>query len=171
MTQNKTSKIAYPIIFILALILDRATKQFAVSKLAGRSAVNVIGEVFQFVYIENAGAAFGMMQNKRVLFYIITALVAAAILYFIIKMPSDSRYTGLGVVLSFILAGAIGNFIDRAWHHYVVDFIYFSPIDFPVFNVADIYVTLGCIAFVIMVIFIYKDHDFDFLDPRKKNEN
>lgn len=171
MAQNKTSKIIYPIIFVLALIIDRATKQLAMSMLVGKDAVNVIGEVFQFVYTENAGAAFGIMQNQRIIFYIITALVVALIVYFVVKMPTDSHYTSLGVVLSFVLAGAIGNLIDRVIHHFVVDFIYFSPIDFPVFNVADIYVTLGCIAFVILVIFVYKDHDFDFLDPKKKNES
>ena len=171
MAQNKTSKIIYPIIFVLALIIDRATKQLAMSRLVGKDAVNVIGEVFQFVYTENAGAAFGIMQNQRIIFYIITALVVALIVYFVVKMPTDSHYTPLGVVLSFVLAGAIGNLIDRVIHHFVVDFIYFSPIDFPVFNVADIYVTLGCIAFVILVIFVYKDHDFDFLDPRKKHES
>ena len=86
-------------------------------------------------------------------------------------MPSDSKYLAVGIVLSCILAGAVGNLIDRVNHKYVVDFIYFMPIDFPVFNVADIFVTLGCIAFAILVIFVYKDRDFDFLDPGKKHDN
>ena len=166
---NRVSKIIYIVIFVLAVALDQITKNLAVTMLDPGEPKNIIKDVFQFVYTENMGAAFGFMQGRQVLFYIITAVVIAVIVYFMIKMPADSYYLGIGVVLSFILAGAVGNLIDRVTHKYVVDFIYFKPIDFPVFNVADIYVTLGCIAFAILVIFVYKDRDFDFLDPRKKN--
>ncbi|MDO4938765.1 MAG: signal peptidase II [Lachnospiraceae bacterium] len=168
---NKVSKIIYIVIFVLSVALDQITKNMAVTMLDPGEPVNVIKDVFRFVYTENMGAAFGMMQGRQVLFYIITGLVIIAILYFLIRMPSDSKYLPIGIVLSFILAGAVGNLIDRVSHKYVVDFIYFAPIDFPVFNVADIFVTLGCIAFAILVIFVYKDRDFDFLDPRKKNDN
>ena len=69
-----------------------------------------------------------------------------------------------------LFSGALGNFIDRLVHKYVVDFIYFSIIDFPVFNVADIYVTLSVITFVVLLLFKYKDNDFDFLKRKKANE-
>jgi len=166
--QNKISKIVYAVIFILGVGLDQITKNLASTMLDSGEMVDVIGNIFQFVYTENYGAAFGMMQGKHTFFYIVTGIVILFILYFLYKMPQDSRYVPLGVVVSVILAGAVGNLIDRILHKYVVDFIYFSPIDFPVFNVADIFVTLGCIAFAIMVLFVYKDRDFDFLDPRKK---
>ncbi len=168
--EKHVSKIIYVVIFVLAVALDQITKNLAVTMLDPGEPKNLIKDVLQFVYTENMGAAFGVMQGKQVLFYIITAVVIAAILYFLIKMPNDSKYLAVGIVLSFILAGAVGNLIDRVSHKYVVDFIYFKPIDFPVFNVADIFVTLGCIAFAILVIFVYKDRDFDFLDPRKKND-
>lgn len=168
--ENRVSKIIYAVIFVLAVALDQITKNLATTMLDPGEPVNVIKNVFQFVYTENQGAAFGMMQGKQTFFYIITFIVIAAILYFLIKMPDDSRYLAIGVVLSFILAGAVGNLIDRLTHKYVVDFIYFKPIDFPVFNVADIFVTIGCIAFAVLVIFVYRDRDFDFLDPRKKND-
>lgn len=168
---NRISKIIYIVIFVLAVALDQITKNLAVTMLDPGEPINIIKGVFQFVYTENYGAAFGMLQGKQVFFYIITGVVILAILYFLIRMPSDSKYIAVGIVLSCILAGAVGNLIDRVNHKYVVDFIYFMPIDFPVFNVADIFVTLGCIAFAILVIFVYKDRDFDFLDPRKKYDN
>ncbi len=172
MNQNSgISKIVYIVVFVLAVAIDQITKNIAQTMLDPGENVNVIGDVFQFAYTENYGAAFGMMQNKQTWFYIITGLVILFIIYFIVRMPMNSKYVPVGIVVSVILAGAVGNLIDRVAHKYVVDFIYFRPIDFPVFNVADIYVTLGMIIFVILVIFVYKDRDFDFLDPRKKNDS
>ena len=72
------------------------------------------------------------------------------------------------IVLTFVIAGAIGNFIDRVVNQYVVDFIYFSLIDFPKFNVADIYITCGCFIIFFFVLFIYKDEDFQFLSLKNK---
>ena len=69
-----------------------------------------------------------------------------------------------------IFAGALGNMIDRIARHYVVDFIYFKPIDFPVFNVADIYVSLGAIALVIYVLLFLKDDDISLKKKGKKTE-
>jgi len=168
--ENSISKIVYIVVFVIAVAIDQITKSIAKTMLDPGEYVNVIGDIFQFTYTENYGAAFGMMQNKQILFYFITALVILLIVYFIVKMPTDSKYVPIGIVLSVVMAGAVGNLIDRLFHTYVVDFIYFRPIDFPVFNVADIYVTVGVILFGILVIFVYRDRDFDFLDPRKKNE-
>jgi len=167
---NSISKIVYIVVFFIAVVIDQIAKYLAKTMLDPGEYIDVIGDIFQFTYTENFGAAFGMMQNKQTLFYLITALVLLVIAYFIVKMPMDSKYVPIGIVVSVIGAGAVGNLIDRVAHSYVVDFIYFSPIDFPVFNVADIYVTLGTMIFAIMVIFVYKDRDFDFLDPRKKND-
>lgn len=67
-----------------------------------------------------------------------------------------------------VTAGAIGNFIDRIFRHYVVDFIYFELIDFPIFNVADMYVVIAAFLLIFVSIFIYKeDRDFDFINPKK----
>ena len=165
--EERYNKVIYIIILLLAVALDRVTKVLATQKLQGKGEVNVIGNVFQFIYTENRGAAFGILQGKQFFFYLITFLVIAAIVYFLIRIPRESIYLPIGIVATFIMAGAIGNLIDRITQQYVVDFIYFRPIDFPVFNVADIYVTLGCIAFAILVLFVYRDSDFNFIDPRK----
>lgn len=76
-------------------------------------------------------------------------------------MPQEKKYTALNYVIIFIFAGAVGNYIDRILNSYVVDFLYFSLIDFPVFNIADCYVTVAIIVFVLLILFYYKDEDFE----------
>ena len=67
-------------------------------------------------------------------------------------------------------AGAIGNLIDRMIHHYVIDFFYFSLINFPIFNVADIYVTLSAIALILVIFFYYKEEDYAVFFSSKKSK-
>ena len=74
------------------------------------------------------------------------------------------------IICFVISAGAIGNFLDRVRLNYVVDFIYFSPINFPVFNVADIYVTVSFAVLILLIFFKYKEEDFDFLSFRRREE-
>ena len=92
----------------------------------------------------------------------------AAVFYVLFKMPPAGKYLPLRILVVLIGAGAIGNVIDRIAFSYVRDFIYFSLIDFPVFNVADIYVTCATILLALTILFYYKDdHDFDFLYRKK----
>ena len=98
----------------------------------------------------------------------IAFLVFAVIM--IRKMPALHRYLPLKICILVLIAGACGNLIDRILHKYVVDFIYFSLIDFPIFNAADIYVTLSVTALILLVIFKYKEEDFTFLKRRTEHE-
>lgn len=82
------------------------------------------------------------------------------------KIPKNSYYAPLMAVLFILLSGALGNFIDRVFRGYVVDFIYFCLIDFPTFNLADVYVVCGGVLLLLFVCFFYRDdRDFDFLKP------
>ena len=90
-------------------------------------------------------------------------MILGVIGYVLYKMPEEKKYRILHVLLSLIAAGAIGNMIDRIRLDYVVDFIYFVLINFPIFNVADIYVTVATALFAISVLFLYKEEDFGFL--------
>ena len=83
-------------------------------------------------------------------------------------MPDDKKYKVLHALLSMIAAGAIGNMIDRMRLDYVVDFIYFVLINFPIFNVADIYVSLSTVALVILLLFYYKESDLSFISFKQK---
>ena len=104
-------------------------------------------------------------------FWILTLVFLAAALYFFVRMPKTKRYYPLAGCCAVLVAGALGNFIDRVANQYVVDFIYFSLIDFPVFNVADIYITVSFIFILALVFFYYKEGDFSFLAAKKKRQD
>ena len=160
------------LIFISGIltILDQWTKQLAVIHLQNQPDFSLIPGVLSFHYLENRGAAFGVFQNRQILFLIMTTAILLFILYALWKLPQEKKYRPLRLLSYFITAGAIGNLIDRVRLGYVVDFIYFSLIDFPVFNVADIYVTGSMILLILLVLFFYKnEEDFAFLARSKKN--
>lgn len=162
-TNNRFKNYILPVIIIAVFVfLDQITKYLAVAKLKGQESFVIIKGVFQLHYLENEGAAFGILQNKQIVFTIGAIIIIAVIAFFWIRMPFDKKYIPLRICGIFIVAGAIGNMIDRICYNYVVDFFYFELIDFPVFNVADIYVTLACIAFAYLLIFHYKDEDLKF---------
>ena len=83
--------------------------------------------------------------------------------FLIARCPEDVRYVPLNISLAMIIAGGIGNGIDRIRFSYVIDFIYFKAINFPVFNVADIFVTCGAFIFIFLILFRYKDKDLEFM--------
>ena len=120
-----------------------------------------IKNVFELYYLENRGAAFGIFQGKRVIFLIITIIILVFLSYCFWRIPYTRKYATLRGVLVLIAAGAVGNFIDRMCNGYVVDFFYFKLIDFPVFNVADIYVTVGTFILAFLLLFYYKEEDLD----------
>ncbi len=143
--------------------LDQATKWFAVTKLKDNDAFVIIKGVFELHYLENRGAAFGVMQGKKVFFIIITIVMVLFLIYAFGRIPAEKRFYPLHAICITLFAGAVGNFIDRVVHNYVIDFFYFSLIDFPIFNVADIYVTCAVALFVILFLFYYKEAELDRL--------
>lgn len=150
-----------PIIAIaLGVALDQYTKALAVKHLAD-GPIPLIDGVFELRYLENRGAAFGMLQNQQTFFLIITILTLILITILYIRMPHTKRFLPLRICLVSIVAGAIGNMIDRVTLKYVVDFFYFKLIDFPIFNVADIFATCASILLIILLFFYYKEDDID----------
>lgn len=155
-------------VLIILIILDQLTKYFAVIKLKNQPSFSLIDGVLEFNYLENKGAAFGMLQNQKIFFVLVALVFLAIIIFVLIKTPQDKKYNILHIILVAIGAGAIGNMIDRLRLDYVIDFIYFSLIDFPVFNVADIYVTVSTVLLIILILFIYDDNDYNFLSFKNK---
>lgn len=144
---------------VFLIIIDQITKRIAVNVLADGLRIPLINGILEFTFVQNRGAAFGIMQNALPFFVVITLAALCVITYFLLHIPSQKRYLPLRICLCFIAAGAIGNFIDRLRLSYVRDFIYFSLIDFPVFNVADIYITCATILLVLLMLFYYRDED------------
>ena len=168
--RNKTAGIwIISLVAVAGLLLaDQWTKHLAVLHLKGQPAVPLIDGVFQLNYIENRGAAFGIMQGRQLFFFFFSVIITLAILYLCVKMPYEAKYNPLRFCAVLIWSGAAGNMIDRLRLDYVVDFFDFCLIDFPVFNVADCYVVVACILFAVLILFYYRDEeDFDFLKRRR----
>lgn len=145
----------YFVIFAAILLLDVVTKLWAVSALQHVSGIPILEGVFHLTYVENRGAAFGLFQDGRMFFIVITALLLALIIFGLKKFEARSRILSTG--LTFVSAGAVGNLIDRIFRGFVVDFFDFCLIDFPVFNVADIFVCVGAGLVIIFIIFFEED--------------
>lgn len=167
---NQTKKIHYLIPFIIVSLLvffDQLTKRLVVHYLAGNDSVSVIKGVLELSYVENTGAAFSILEGKMIVFYVITLVIGGGIIYLMLKMPKYGKYLVLYYTFTVLLAGAIGNLIDRVLFQYVVDFIYFSFINFPVFNVADIYVTCSVFFILILILFYYSEDECNLVFSRK----
>lgn len=152
------------IVFIILLtVLDQYTKFIAVERLKDKAPFVIADGILEFRYLENRGAAFGIMQDQKAFFVFLATVIFIAIIYVLSIMPRQKRYFPLNAMLVFVAAGALGNMIDRVRLNYVVDFIYFVPINFPIFNVADIYVTCSMIVIIFLIMFVYKEDELYFL--------
>lgn len=143
----------YILIIIVGLVLDRVTKIYASNNFIENP---VQGPIINLTYLENRGAAFGILQDRRIFFILITVAIVLYLLYYFYKSYKTNPII-LNIALSMIISGALGNFYDRLINGYVVDFVEFSFVNFPVFNIADIFVTLGCALMIIYIIFVHED--------------
>lgn len=160
-------KIKYFLLFAILLLVDQASKYWAKAMFMDKDCI-LIPKVLRFVYHENDGAAWGMFSGNTVFLILLTVVMVIAILYFCSKIPDDKHYTPLRIVGTMIIAGGIGNNLcDRLIHGSVMDFIYFELIDFPVFNVADMYIVVGTIILAFLILFVYKDEELNFLKKEK----
>lgn len=152
------------IIWILILVIvDQLSKILTVLKLKGSVPISLIPGVFELTYVENTGVAFGIFANKEygpILLSVFTGVVFLLILYFRYKLPLTKKYDTIRFVLSFLIAGALGNLIDRVRLGYVIDMLHFYWFEFPVFNIADSYVVVSSIVLVILVLTKYRDLEF-----------
>lgn len=149
--------------YLLVLVvigLDQLTKGIIVAKMSEYDQITVIDHFFYITSHRNRGAAWGILQDQMIFFYIITLIVIIGIIYFYHKQVKGQ--IGFTIALSFILGGAIGNFIDRLFRKEVVDFLDFIIFryDYPIFNVADSFLVIGVSLFIL----------FTFLDERKQKK-
>ena len=160
---EKTAK-HYITAFIIALagvILDQLSKYMAVHFLQGTDGIDLIPGVFRLTYLENRGAAFGVLQGQQWFFYLITAVILVVVVLAYVRIPAGRKFLPLQICAVFIVSGALGNLIDRVRLGYVVDFFYFELIDFPVFNVADIFVTVSAVLLAVLLLLYYKEEDLE----------
>ena len=153
---------------ITLLFFDRFTKYLALTRLKGNPAVVLIDGVLELQYVKNTGMAFSLFQDKKIFILIMGFLVMGVILFFLFRVPEEKKFRIVHILLSALIAGALGNIIDRIRYDYVIDFISFVLIHYPVFNVADCYIVVSAIILFILFMFVYKDEDLEFLSRKRK---
>lgn len=156
------------VVMLLFLLLDQFTKHLAIVHLKNRPAMVLIDGVLELQYVENTGVAFSMLQNKKVFILIMGFVVLGVVLFFWLKLPRQKKFFVLHILVSALVAGALGNIIDRIRYDFVVDFIAFVLIDYPVFNVADCYIVVSAIVLVILFMFVYREEDLGWISSGLK---
>lgn len=171
-SENFKLKIHFFPVLIIGLLtaLDQFTKFIVTSSFELYESKPVIKDVFSFTYIQNTGTAWGILEGRTVMFLILATLILIMCFYVYNNIEGNKRYTPVRIAIMFLAAGGIGNMIDRIKLGYVIDFLSFDLIDFPVFNVADMYVVCSMILLLILILFIYKDEDIDFILGTKKEK-
>ena len=163
-SQTSTRSLIYTAIIAAVIALDQLTKSLATEHLKPIDTYPIIPDALHLTYVTNYGAAFGMLADHRWVFLVISTVaivLMAAYLYY-----KRDEHPLLGVAISFIIGGGVGNMIDRTLMGYVVDFVDFRLINFAVFNVADIFVCVGC-GLMFLWLFRYAEFD-DEKKPEKK---
>ena len=145
---------------IISLVLigaDQAIKYLVINNIALTDTIEVIPDVLNIVYVKNTGAAFSILSGRTYILSIVSFVVCVALVWYLIKKKPSSKL--LLVSLGMILGGAAGNLIDRVARQFVVDYIEVCFITFPVFNLADMAITIGAALLMIYVIFFDGKND------------
>lgn len=146
------------IIVLLFLVIDHSIKQIILNSMAVGESFPLIKGLINITSVRNTGAAWNMFDGQLIFFIIITIIALAIFLYFFTKADfyNEKLYS---YSLTMIIAGTIGNFIDRMFYpnHEVVDMFEFAFMKFPVFNFADMLLVIGIIIFAIKIIFFTKE--------------
>lgn len=173
-TKNvRIGRLRHLIYAVLLIFADQLTKYLARMSFADGSDFPLIPGVLRFLLHKNTGAVWGIFsktENSVLYLTVATFVVLAGVIFIYFKIPDTKRYTPILLIVTFIFSGAIGNLIDRIFLSYVTDFIYFELINFPVFNVADGYITVSVFVLCFFIIFKYDDRDFDFLFHKKSRK-
>ncbi len=160
--KEEVTTMAFIICAFILIAADQISKFAAIKFLKPHETIEIIKGVLSFTYVENRGAAFGILQNARWVFILFTIFAMGIMVFYKIKNKPQGKIINTSLCL--LLAGATGNMIDRLCLGYVVDMIEVTFIDYPVFNVADCFVVVGTILLAYYILFIYKE-------PKKVDDN
>lgn len=155
------------VVLCFLLFLDQIVKYLTIVNLKDKPAFVIWEDVFELQYLENRGSAFGMMQNQKIFLLFVGFVFMAVLLYLIIKLPQKHKFLWAHFAITLLIAGGVGNMIDRFRFDFVVDLFSFVLIKFPIFNVADIYICCATGLLLILFFFVYKEDDLSFLKFRQ----
>lgn len=142
--------IIYIICITFLVLIDQITKMIVALNV--KNEITLVKNILYVTYERNTGAAFSILKDKTYIFIIITIIACVGMLYYLVILAKHKNQKLETMAIILILAGALGNLIDRIRFRYVVDFIYFKPINWPVFNLADSFIVIGCFLYIIFVI-------------------
>lgn len=174
--KNRFKKyISLGILILILVGIDQISKNLVITRLNHHKNYPIVKYFFSFEYLENRGVAFGILSGRMPLitcFVIIITICIAYGVYILEKaIVKDSRFTKkftlIQVVCTFLIAGSIGNMIDRIRFGFVIDFIKFDFINFPTFNIADCYVTVAAFVLFVTLMFFVSEDDLNSLKFRK----
>ena len=163
MSERKKNYLFLVLGTLVIIFIDQLTKIIVTNSMELDASIPVIRDVFDIHYIRNTGMAWGLFRDRTWLLALVSVIMIAGLLYVYHHISEGKYYRVLRILLICIIGGAFGNLIDRIRLNYVIDFLYFKPINFPVFNVADIFVTVSVILLLILMIFKYKGKDLDVM--------
>lgn len=159
-----------PVVAVALLAgIDQLVKFWTVKNIELYNNIVIWDGVFELTHIRNEGMAWGLLQNQQILFITLTPIALFVFAFFYCRTPFRKRFIPIRIAEILLAGGAIGNLIDRIWRGEelfkgnVVDMFYFKLIDFPVFNVADSYITIACVLLVVLVLFVYRDEEFNLM--------
>ena len=155
MMRSRMRLLFYGLFAALIVVADQITKLLVLNKIPLQGHVDAIPGLFHLTYVQNTGAAFSSFQGMRWLFVGIFLVLTAALLFEYFKKPMAFAAFER-VCLAAVYGGALGNVIDRVRLGYVVDMICVDFMDFPVFNVADCFITCGCVLLLVHLVFFNK---------------
>ncbi len=169
---KKIGRVLIPLVAILCMVgLDQWTKYLTIKYLSDGHEVKILGDALVLTYVQNRGMAWGLFQNAQVIFAILTPIAIAAIIFLYVRTPWEPEYRPIRIAEVMLIGGAIGNLLDRIFrydpvdgklfHGFVVDMIYAKAIKFPVFNVADAFVTIAFFLMLVLLIFVYNEDEFN----------
>ncbi|MBR1674763.1 MAG: signal peptidase II [Eubacterium sp.] len=163
--KNEKTKILLTSFGIMALliILDQITKDLMIKNYSVGKGLVLIKGFLELLHIKNKGSAWGIFDDKPIVPIIISCALILFIIYVYKNIIKYRKFRTLRICIVFLISGALSNIIDRIRIGAVTDFIYFKLIDFPVFNIADIYVTISMMVILISLIFTYNGDDLEIM--------
>lgn len=147
-------KYGVPVAILLMIAIDQLVKWWTVENIALDTVRDFIPNVMSLAYLRNYGAAWSLLQNQQIFFAVVTVAVMSVAIWYLAKHLQKSLWMVIGLCL--VIAGGLGNFLDRVRLGYVVDMFHLDFVNFPVFNVADSYLTVGVL---ILFVWIMKEGD------------
>lgn len=171
---NNIKRLRHLFCAAVLIIIDQLTKYFARLFFMDGSEYLFIPKVIRFVFHDNTGAMWGIFdgaKNSILYLTIITVIILTVMILVYFRIPDTKKYSPLLWVVVFVFSGAIGNLIDRIFFNYVTDFIKTEFINFPIFNIADCYITVSVFILCYLILFKYSDEDLDFLSIKRNANN